>query len=205
MKHTALCLGAFLLLALLPPGAESQDSGASASSRRQPDVGPASGPATTEEKARTPAETSPASAEKAIAPAESKKPKKVWTNDEIGSVKGGISVVGDNDPSAGEQAARMPLAKANGNRERLIENYRNQIEQLNAQIDAIDKRITQLKNFKGENSTPSGGISLFQGYDMVPLEEQVKKLEEQKRQAKTRIEDVEIDARKNGIEPGDLR
>ena len=30
---------------------------------------------------------------------ERKKPKKVWTNDEIGSVKGGVSVVGDGKPA----------------------------------------------------------------------------------------------------------
>ena len=40
---------------------------------------------------------------------------------------------------------------------------------------------------------------------MVPLEDQIKQLEGQKKQLNVKIEDVENDARKNGIESGDLR
>jgi uncharacterized protein (UPF0335 family) len=40
---------------------------------------------------------------------------------------------------------------------------------------------------------------------MVPLEDQVKQLEEQKKQLQARIEDAESEARKNGIDSGDLR
>ncbi len=40
---------------------------------------------------------------------------------------------------------------------------------------------------------------------MVPLEEQVKQLEGKKKELQTNIEDLENEARKNGIEPGELR
>ena len=69
----------------------------------------------------------------------------------------------------------------------------------------MDKRIAQLKNFKGENTSPSGGININQGYNMVPVEDQVKQLEEKKKQLEAKIEDTENEARKNGIDPGDLR
>jgi len=72
-------------------------------------------------------------------------------------------------------------------------------------MDAIDKRIDQLKNFKGENSSPSGGVNINQGYNMVPLEDQVKQLEEKKKQFAAKIDDLELQARKNGIDSGDLR
>jgi hypothetical protein len=205
MKYTVVCLSSFLFIALLPGVARSQDPSASSSSSPKPNIAPASGQSSPEDKAKTPAEKSGDAVEKTSAPAERKKPKKVWTNDEIGSVKGSISVVGDDDPSVGDNATRKPVTNASGYRERLIENYRNQIEQLNAQIDAIDKRIAQLKNFKGENSSPSGGININQGYNMVPVEDQVKQLEEKKKQLQAGIENVENDARKNGVEPGDLR
>ena len=40
---------------------------------------------------------------------------------------------------------------------------------------------------------------------MVPVEEQVKQLEEKKRKLEAKIEDVEVEAMKNGVAPGELR
>jgi hypothetical protein len=40
---------------------------------------------------------------------------------------------------------------------------------------------------------------------MVPIEDQVRQLEDKKKQAQAKIDDVESDARKNRIEPGELR
>ena len=136
-----------------------------------------------------------------------KKPKKVWTNDEIGSVKGGVSVVGDPDPLAGKKGSAKPATAANANqvRQMQIRNYREQILQLQVKIDAIDKRMAQLKDFKGENTSPSGGLQLYHNYNMVPIEEQVKQLEEKKKQLQSKIGDVENEARKNAIDAGELR
>jgi|HubBroStandDraft_2_1064218.scaffolds.fasta_scaffold03408_3 hypothetical protein len=144
---------------------------------------------------------------------EAKKPKKIWTNDELGSVKGAVSVVGDTSSAAGETSTKKPadsldVAAPPGNKEarqKQVEAYREQIRQLQAQIDAADKRIAQLRNFKGENTSPAGGINPNQGYNMVPIEDQVRQLEDKKKQAQAKIDDVESDARKNGIEPGELR
>jgi len=159
--------------------------------------------------------STPSSAPKAAAPAdnspsgtssEKKKPKKVWTNEEVGSLSSPISVVGDAKSSpAAEEKKPVESSAGDSARQRQIEQYRNQIQQIRAQMDAIDKRIDQLKNFKGENSNPSGGININQGYNMVPLEDQVKQLEEKKRQFAAKIDDLELQARKNGIDSGDLR
>ena len=73
MKFLAASLGSFLLVTALPARAQSPAAGKPADS---PAKAPAAG-ATPE-----------------------KKPKKVWTNDEIGSVKGTVSVVGDNNSSS---------------------------------------------------------------------------------------------------------
>jgi len=136
---------------------------------------------------------------------ERKKPKKVWTNDEIGSVKGGVSVVGDGKrESSGSTGEESPADSNRAHRE-MVRNYRDQIRQLRDQIAAADRRIEQLKGFKGENTSPSGGININQGYNMVPVEEQVKQLEEKKKKLEAKIEDVEVEARKNGVDPGELR
>jgi len=83
--------------------------------------------------------------------------------------------------------------------------YRAAIGELRKKIDAADQRISQLKNFKAEDSSPSGGINPNRGYNMIPLDEQVKQLEAKKKQWLGNIDDVENQAKKEGIEPGDLR
>jgi flagellar biosynthesis/type III secretory pathway protein FliH len=183
VKFFAMCLGSLLFLAAMPGRAQSPDA--------------TSTPAKSAKPADPQGGTSP----------EKKKPKKVWTNDEISSVKGTVSVVGDGNSSS-EKSGHKTSGISSGAeeaRKKQIENYRNQIRQYNAQIEKIDKRIAQLKNFKAENTTSTGGINPTQGYNMVPLEEQVKELEENKKQLEAKIEDTENEARKNGIESGDLR
>jgi DNA-binding protein YbaB len=186
-----------LLLCLVPLAARAQDSGAPATSGSTPAAKPAVTP---------PAQPTPDKSKSAATP-ETKKPKKVWTNDEIKSVKGGVSVVGDDDSSLRDSDSQESYQDYRGKslHQQQVNNYRAQIQDMQRQIDAVDQRISQLKNFKGENTAPSGGINPNQGYNMVPLEDQVKQLEERKKQLKARIEDLENDAKKNGISPGELR
>jgi hypothetical protein len=198
MKCGSVGLGLIFLLAASGCLAQSQDqsqdksNGAAATSATKPAVPPDGAPANP--------------------PAEKKKPKKVWTNDEIGSVGGTVSVVGQPTASTGSSSSgqnKKPEpdgnAPADDARQRLIDNYRNQIAEIHSQMDAIDDRIAQLKSFKAENTDPSGGINPTQGYNMVPLEDQVKQLEEKKKKLDSKISDIEIDAEKHGIDPGDLR
>ena len=177
-----------LLLALLscPCRAQSQQ--------------PSSNPATSAKPATPPANGQPAAAQ-------SKKPKKVWTNDDMESVKGTVSVVGDPDPTPEIGGEKGPVASTGENKvhQRQIEVYRSRIRDLRSRIDAADKRIAELKNFKAEDASPSGGLKPYHGYDMVPIEDQVKELEIKKKQLQGKIEDIENEARKNGIEPGELR
>lgn len=182
-------LSALFVLALLtaPCRAQSQEPAGSPSTSAKTAAAPASGQASTSTQV--------------------KKPKKVWTDDDIGSVKGTVSVVGDADSSSEKGGGKKAATSTGTDKVRLreIENYRSQIRDLQSRIDAADKRIAQLKNFKGENTGPSSGIDPNRGYNMVPVEEQVKQLEDKKRQLQGKIEEVENEARKNGIEPGDLR
>ena len=135
-----------------------------------------------------------------------KKPKKVWTNEEITKVSGGVSVVGDPSTSGSDTKKKdEPTQENNDFRQRQVNEYKKQLSQLQSQIDAIDKRISQLKNFKGDNTSPSGGININQGYNMVPLEDQLKQLDAKKKELQGKIDELESDARKNGISSDDLR
>jgi hypothetical protein len=135
-------------------------------------------------------------------PAEGKKPKKVWTNEEVGSLPGTVSVVGSNRPAERETGASE---SAGDPRRGKILRYRAAIAELRKKIEAVDQRIAQYKNFKADDSSPSGGINPNKGYSMVPLDEQVKQLEEKRKQMLASIEELENQAKKEVIEPGELR
>ena len=83
--------------------------------------------------------------------------------------------------------------------------YRNQLRRLQTQLDAADKKIEDLRNFKAENSSASGGIDPNRGYFMTSIPDQIKQLEEKKKQLQEKIDAVTDEARKKGIEPGRLR
>lgn len=134
------------------------------------------------------------------------KPKKVWTNDEVGSLPGTVSVVGSTRPAERQtQSSQNGTGGAADPRRGKIQRYRAAIAELRKKIDAADQRISQLKNFKANDSSPTGGINPNRGYSMTPVDEQVKQLEAKKKQLLASIEDLENQAKKEGIEPGELR
>jgi hypothetical protein len=140
-----------------------------------------------------------------------KKPKKVWTNEEMSTMHGTISVVGNPEQANAASDSRKwnsDSDSGNGNdleREKVVANYREQLRQLRGQQDDIDKKITDYRNFKADNASPSGGINVRNRYSMTPAEDQIRQLEEKKKQIQARIDAIDEEARKNGIEPGELR
>jgi hypothetical protein len=139
-----------------------------------------------------------------------KKPKKVWTNDEI-STRGGIgsvSVVGnsaDTDTKPSSKDDSTQTTNASPLKERQVAAYRNRLHQLHIELETTEKKISELRNFKADNTSASGGINMNHRYSMTPVEDQVKRLEEKKKQLQIQIDAVEDQARKNGVEPGELR
>jgi hypothetical protein len=136
-----------------------------------------------------------------------KKPKKVWTEDDISKVGGNISVVGDSSSSGPAKSSPQSggASSDNATQGNQLEYYRDQLRQLQTQLDVTDKKISDLRNFKADNSSASGGINPNHGYSMTPIPDQIKQLEDKKKQIQDKIDAVTDEARKNGIEAGQLR
>jgi chromosome segregation ATPase len=135
-----------------------------------------------------------------------KKPKKVWTNDEVSSLNGNVSVVGSAPASSTSLTAKPGDNSSSGDsRAKQIARYRDQIRPLRQQLEITEKQLSDVRNFKGENSSSSGGINMSQNYSMTPVEDQVKQLEAKRKDLQKQIEAIEDEARKNGVEPGQLR
>jgi hypothetical protein len=119
---------------------------------------------------------------------EKKKPKKVWTEEEISARGGGISVVGDQHPSNNSSRAPASTSVSDG---RDAAYYRGRLAPLRKQIDDVDREIREMKSVKGtvrEN-----------------LEAQVQIREGRREKIQKQINEIEEDARRHGIEPGQLR
>lgn len=135
-----------------------------------------------------------------------KKPKKVWTNEEVSQLKGGVSVVGDARAPEDQPFDKKNDEKAASNaHQAMTRHYRDAIAELKAQIANADALIAKFKNFKADDASPSGGVDPNRMIFSSPPEEQVKQLEMKKKQLEAKIEDLEVQASKEGIDPGELR
>ena len=132
---------------------------------------------------------------------DAKKPKKVWTNDNLGSAGGTVSVVGD--PKSKPKSITSGKTANAG----YIEQVRKQLEKYQEQIADIDKQLVDLKNFsEGEPSNKAtAGIKLNKSYNREPIEVQIRTLQEQKKDIEGKIDALLDEARKKGVESGDLR
>jgi hypothetical protein len=145
--------------------------------------------------------TSPAQPPDASAPASAdvKKTKKVWTNDDVNGLHGPVSVVG-NSKSQGKSSSG---AKADP---QYIANTRKELAKLQLQLDDTDKQLSDLKDFtEGKAPATSGGYQINKGYNREPVDQQITGLQDKKKQLQDKIDALFDEARKKGVQPGDLR
>ena len=136
------------------------------------------------------------------APADAKKPKKVLTNEDLSNSTGKISVVGNgqNNPASKSKAAAPKTANP-----QYVATVRNQIEKLLKQIVDVDKQITDLKNFSdGKPSNTASGIQMDRRYEREPVEVRIRALQTQKKDLQAKLDALYNEARKKGVEPGEL-
>ncbi len=192
MRHAFFSAGALFCFACFSSLAVAQSTGSSQSSSANSQQG---GSASASSQTKPDPSAKP----------QQKKPKKVWTNEEVGNLNSTVSVVGGSS----ENAPRKPednRTRAHGQASAsAIAAFRKELQSLRARLEETERQISDLRNFKADNTSPSSGIKLTGRYNMVPLEEQIRQLEAKRKQIQARIDDLEDQARKLGIPPGDLR
>jgi hypothetical protein len=158
----------------------------------------------------SPSSQSQASAQKASvqesqaadpSPVERKKTKKVWTNDNVGEASGcAISQLGDlKNNSPGKSAAAKPPSP------QVVAGLRKQLATFQAQLSDVEKQIADLKSFSKGEAPGANGLQLHKSYSTEPVEDQLRKLEEKRRLLAAKMDALFDAARKQGIEPGQLR
>jgi hypothetical protein len=118
-----------------------------------------------------------------------KKPKKVWTNEDVGSKKDGVSVVGAHE--GGSTSSSCSSCAKPADYERLVLSYREKLEPLRANLGDIDRKIQAAKEAKGNASEDTAAwIKVYDG---------------KRKDVLAKMERIEDEARRAGVLPGDLR
>lgn len=128
-----------------------------------------------------------------------KKPKRVLTNDDLPASKMALSSNTDSKPQAQPGGAKPANAG-------YVASVKKQLDKYLSQIADLDKQLTDLKNFRdGEPSTGASGIKLNTKYQREPIEVQMRALQDQKKDLAAKMDALLDEARKKGVEPGELR
>ena len=135
-------------------------------------------------------------AEPASKPAPSA-PKKIWTNENISEASTKISVVGT------KRDQKYPLTKTAD--PATAERIRKELKKLQGQVEDIKKQLASYKEFQQGEAVSTSGYQLNKGYSRIPVEQQVVMLEKKKKDLEAQIDEQFDEARKKGIDPGQLR
>jgi hypothetical protein len=135
------------------------------------------------------------------------KPKKVWTNENLADAGGTISVVGDVRNTSKTRTTTEGKSKPDKPVDpRLIAGLRQQLDKLQAQLAEVDRQLTDLKDFSKGSAKSSGGIQRNTwAYNTSSVDEQLRTLQANRSRIRAAIDSLYDNARKNGIEPGQLR
>lgn len=134
-------------------------------------------------------------------PTDAKKPKKVWTNDDLASTGGQPANVkkAKNSPQGSPLRNGAPDAQ-------YIANAKKQLEKLQGQLKDTEQQLSDLKDFQaGKPPATTGSYEISKGYNRIPVDQQISNLENKRAQIQQKIDDLLDEARKKGVEPGQLR
>jgi hypothetical protein len=139
-------------------------------------------------------------AKPSTAPIAAKNSKKVWTNENLADANGPVSVVGDpKNPGKSSLGSDTPADP------KYVASVRKQLDELQSQLADTDKQLNALKSFTEGEPSSSAGKQLNKSYNRTPVDQQIVALEEKKKQTQAKIDALVDEARKKGVEPGQLR
>jgi len=140
--------------------------------------------------------TTNASGDTQSSPTPAAKPKKVWTNDDV-KAAGSVSVIGD--PRNQKYTMTKPADAAT------VAKYRTTLQKLQTQLSDTNKQLAAYRDFAAGKPVSEGGEDLSHGYSRMPVSQQIGKLQDKKKQLEQQIDDLNDEARKNGVESWQLK
>jgi len=141
----------------------------------------------------------PPDAARAGSPTNPPAPKKVWTNEDMANVKGGVSVVGD------KRNQNYHLTPAQTADPATVNRIKKNLQKLQGQLDDVNAKLVSYKQFEDGEPVSTGARDTSMGYSRTPVNQQMIQLQNKKKDLTSQIDDLWDEARKKGIDPGQLR
>ncbi len=129
----------------------------------------------------------------------SQAPRKVWTNENLAGAGGTVSVVGNKGNQKYGLHPDKPADPAT------VSRIRENLTKLQTQLEAVDQQLAAFKEFEQGETVKKASTEIPNGYVRVPVNQQIPVLKEKKKKLQGQIDDLLDEARKKGIEPGQLR
>jgi len=145
-----------------------------------------------------PSAGSPASPDSRANPAAST-PKKIWTNENMGEANGPVSVAGD------KRNQKYPMTPGKPTDAGSAAKIRGDLHKLQGQVDEIDRKIASYREFQNGEAVSTAGYEINKGVSRIPVDQQILQLQAKKRDLISKMDALYEEARKKGIEPGQLR
>jgi hypothetical protein len=126
-------------------------------------------------------------------------PKKVWTNDDVAGTKSGVSVVGDKRNLNYHLSPAHPVDAAT------VDRIKKNLQKLESQLNEVNSKLKSYKQFENGDAVSKGERDISKGYSRTPVDQQMTQLLDKKNDLEGQIGDLLDEARKKGIDPGQLR
>lgn len=125
--------------------------------------------------------------------------KKVWTNENLPAANA-------TGPAAnGRQNQNRSTSPNQTADAATVARIRKNLEKLQGQLDDVNAKLKSYKEFQQGEAVSTTAREMNKGVNRVPVDQQIVQLEEKKKQLEAQIGDLYDEARKKGVEPGQLR
>ena len=135
---------------------------------------------------------------------EKKESKRVWTNDDLQHLAARPLANAASSP-ASEESAQTASVEKHYVRAKDPKWYASQLKPLQAQVEQIDRELRTLRRATKDGRGSRGAVALDQDAEGVTTDAQIQVLEVRRKQLLLQIDELEEQARHNGLDPGSVR
>lgn len=136
--------------------------------------------------------------------AQEKDPRKVWTNEDLEHLAARPLANTPASPASDESPQASPVEK-HYVRAKDAKWYVSQLKPLQTQVEQIDKQLRSLRQARKDGRGTTGAVALDQDAEGVTTDAQIQVLEQRRKQLLLKIDDLEDQSRRNGLDPGAVR
>lgn len=152
--------------------------------------------------------------ERANPPSPTRRARKVWYNEDLAQLSGGaINVVGS--ASAAPSAESVPAAETTGEsaaggeslppKEGTAEYWQGRVRPLREELTRTEQEIQRIRSSQGQASATSNAISTTAASQGTNLDDRLRQLERRRTELQQQIEEIQAEARRQGIPAGWVR